>query len=160
MRSEVLEWSMHVNISLLVIYTVDAWLLYDNWQVCRGCMSPKEFYSTLVEQHIGNKHWTTFTGSQYIAADEASSVTPNGIGPHLTLTNCKWKRPDVSMNSCSYQVHCTVCKEYVKPKHVCSNCTCDTSSYVWICYCFTGRFYFRKHLCTFSCRRVLVACFP
>ena len=147
-KFEVHEWSMRVNTSLLAICIVDAWLLYKGGQGSRDCMSPNEFYSTLAEQLIDNKYCTTFTRSQDVQADEVSSMTMSGIGPHLTPTNRKRKRSDGSMTNCSYQGRCTVCKGFAKSKYVCSHCTRDISNDVWICHSSTGRDCFRKHLRT------------
>ena len=147
-KFEVHEWSMRVNTSLLAMCIVDAWLLYKGGQGSRDCMTPNEFYSILAEQLIDNKYCTTFTRSQDVAADEVSSITLSGIGPHLTPTNRKRKRSDGSITNCSYQGRCTVCKGLAKSKYVCSHCTRDTSKDVWICHSSTGRDCFRQHLRT------------
>lgn len=101
------DWSMRVNITLLGICVVDAWLLYRGPRGAAAVMSQAAFYEQLASGHIDNDfhsrglHMRTSGGT----AAAAPETTTTGVGIHLTHTS-KRRRGSYHLA----QRNCRLCK--------------------------------------------------
>jgi len=140
------EWSQRVNISLLGVCIVDAWLLHSG---ARGPASLKQaaFYEDLASGLIDN----TFdsTGARPRAATGDTNPTPPlgyGLGVHLTPTT---KRRHPSAGGAGVflaQRRCCVCSTQTSTL-VCSECRQpDSGREMFVCGAKTGRNFFASHV--------------
>eukprot|EP00170_Pyropia_yezoensis_P000630 contig_2981_g631 len=104
------DWSMRVNLTLLAICIVDAWMLYTGARVAAGELTQAEFYEDLAAQLIEN----TFDGSGYrsraapadVPREDVAGPARYGVGVHLVPT-LKRKGGDARLA----QRDCRVCKQ-------------------------------------------------
>jgi len=140
------DWSQRVNISLLGVCIVDAWLLHSG---ARGPASLKQaaFYEDLASGLIDN----TFdsTGARPRAATGDTNPTPPlgyGVGVHLTPTT---KRRHPSAGGAGVflaQRRCCVCTTHTSTL-VCSECRQpDGGREMFVCGAKTGRNCFASHV--------------
>ena len=70
----------------------------------------------------------------------------SGVGAHMTPSNRKRKRADRSVTKAYLQGRRKVCRNGTKSNYVCSGCTDEGSTNIWLCHSDTGRDFFGKHL--------------
>ena len=151
------DWSKRLNMSLVGICIVDAWLAYSQVTQFKQEIQ-SEFYSFLAEELIDNRvdegvrgrvrrrstHQHTFDGTSPVIATDGTLRC--GVSVHLTPT--KRKRHNRYGNETSYllQGQCMICKR--KTSHVCNECEHDPEWVrgAWLCHTKTGRSCFAQHI--------------
>ena len=148
------DWAKRVNLSIIGMIVVDAWLIYKGIRGfgmpgIKGEEDQKLFYTLLAEELIDN----TFDqvgarrrsqGSTPPSAGLVASAPRSGLHMHLTPT----KRKRDQMSKALLQHKCRICKK--KSKYLCSQCLDGNddngSTEVWLCHSETGRDCFLQHL--------------
>jgi hypothetical protein len=150
------SWSMRVNLTILSMIVVDAWLAYSQ---CRGegqhqIERQKTFYSLLAEELINNQ-----LGAMNI---QLRQLTPRaeltqmifdrmgdpraGVSVHLTPTKRRKRTVNGDILPFSLQGRCRICK--CLSTFMCSLCedSLECTTTMWICHTKKGKLCFPTHL--------------
>jgi len=142
------DWSMRVNLSLLGMCVVDAWLLYSGARGGRAHLTQNDFYEDLAEQLIDNTFETVGTRARPApsGAAAAADAAPRsfGVGIHLTATVKRREGPASKEGDHRAQRACHVCKRR-GTSWVCSGCRDSTHRELYCCGPRTGRRCFETH---------------
>jgi len=142
------DWSMRVNLSLLGMCVVDAWLLYSGARRGGAHLTQNEFYEDLAEQLIDNTFETVGTRARPApsGAAAAADAAPMrfGVGIHLTATVKRREGPASKEGDHRAQRACHVCKRR-GTSWVCSGFRDSTHREVYCCGPRTGRRCFETH---------------
>jgi len=152
------DWSQRVNISLLGVCIVDAWLLHSG---ARGASSLKQsdFYQNLAADFIDNTidggGWRPrgremAAGAAAASIDDATDVSSPaaayGVGEHLKPTSKRRQTKAGAVPTHLQQRHCRVCKT-IRSTLVCSVFRDPAAGgAVFLCGPKTGRICFATHL--------------
>lgn len=143
------DWSLRVNLTLLGMCLVDAWLLYSGARAGLAHLSQNAFYEDLAAQLIDNTFDTVGVrarGAARVAAGEASDGTVRyGVGVHLTPTNKRRAGKTAKDADHRAQRDCRVCKRH-RSSLVCSSCRENARGEVFCCGPKTGRQCFEQHM--------------
>lgn len=143
------DWSMRVNLSLLGICIVDAWMLYAGAQRAAATLTQAQFYEDLAEQLIDNTHDSMGASSPASPADAAADgrAAPlrYGLGLHLTPTLKRRKGATPQDAHQCAQRSCRECKTH-RTTAVCSRCRESNVGEVFFCGPKTGRQCFDIHM--------------
>ena len=149
------DWAMRINMSLVAICIVDAWLAYKQ---CTGTHETQaNFYLALAEELIDN----TYDEPNSTRArnnvnrspsdpmfNHATGTARSGVSTHLTPTKKKRKTKDGCITNHAKQGYCDECGR--KTKWNCSKCMDEKDSYVekdiWLCHTEIGRTCFADHI--------------
>jgi hypothetical protein len=136
------DWSFRVNLSLLGICAVDAWLLYSNGRGDYPHINQREFYERLAQELIDNSFDSLRTRERPSDSENVSPNLPTEREAHLTPT--KKKRKVDGRETCFLQQgRCKMCGS--KTTQICSGCITN-HDVVWLCaskkncLCFAGHF--------------------
>lgn len=142
------DWSMRVNISLLGICIVDAWLLHHRARGPAASLLQSNFYEQLASEMIDNTLNAVGTRVRALpdGPGQAASSPAYGVGTYLTPTSKRRKTPSGRRTSDHLaQRGCRVCR--ARTTLVCSTCrdTPDVGE-VFLCGARSGRFCFAEHM--------------
>jgi len=139
------DWSMRVNLSLLGMCVVDAWLLYAGARGPAAALTQNQFYEDLAAQLIDNTYDSVGLRQRgvpgTVAGSNGAPVVCFGVGVHLTPT-LKRRKGDSDHRA---QRDCRVCKSG-RTTLVCSSCRDGTGVDLFFCGPKTGRGCFHVHL--------------
>ena len=139
------DWSMRVNLSLLGMCVVDAWLLYAGARGPAAALTQNQFYEDLAAQLIDNTYESVGLRQRgvpgAVAGSDGAPVVCFGVGVHLTPT-LKRRKGDSDHRT---QRDCRVRKSR-RTTLVCSSCRDGTGVDLFFCGPKTGRGCFHVHL--------------
>jgi len=139
------DWSMRVNLSLLGMCVVDAWLLYAGARGPAAALIQNQFYEDLAAQLIDNTYESLGLRQRgvpgAVAGSDGTPVVCFGVGVHLTPT-LKRRKGDSEHRA---QRDCRVCKSS-RTTLVCSSCRDGTGVDLLFSGPETGRGCFHVHL--------------
>lgn len=143
------DWSKRVNLSLLGICFVDAWMLYSGAQATAATLTQAEFYENLAEQLIDNTYDSVGAGRRGLPAvgepEDAPAPLRFGVGVHLTPTLKRRREALAETTDRCAQRTCRVCK-HKRTTSVCSRCRAASVGEVFCCGPRTGRNCFDVHM--------------
>lgn len=138
------DWSMRVNLTLLEIYIVDAWMLYMGAREAAAGPTQAEFYEDLAAQLIQNTSYNSGYRSRAAPADvpreDVGGLARYGVGLRLVPT-LKREGGDARLA----QRDCRVWKQNCL-SFVCSHCRKTGDGTVFCCWLQFGRNCFQKHI--------------
>jgi len=110
------DWSMRVNLSLLVVCIVDSWLLCSGARGATAILTQKQFYEDLAAQLIGNMFDTVGVRARATSAAEpvgdVGAPPRYGVGIHVTPTRKRRTGASAADGEHRAQRTCRVCKRH------------------------------------------------